>query len=314
MNLIATDASSKKFIDPEVTADGQPRAHVLSSGLTTVWFNTGTMCNLTCESCYIESSPSNDRLVYLSKAEVLAYLSEIGCEHPSVRQIGLTGGEPFMNPDVMGIMDACLSEGFDLIVLTNAMRPMMKHAQALADLNAQYANQLTIRVSIDHYSRELHEEERGHRSWAPMIKGLRWLATNGFNIDIAGRMRWSDDEDALRGGFAELFRELELDIDAECRERLTLFPEMDPAIDVPEITDSCWATLNLDPSSVMCSDSRMVVKRKGAQTPEVVACTLLPYDNEFTLGHSLTDSMVPISLNHPNCAQFCVLGGGSCTS
>ena len=314
MNLIATDATSNKFVDPKVTADGQPRAHVSSSGLTTVWFNTGTLCNLTCESCYIESSPSNDRLVYLSRAEVLAYLSEIRREHTAVRQIGLTGGEPFMNPDVIDIMASCLTEGFELIVLTNAMRPMMKCAEALAHLNAQYADQLTIRVSIDHYRSELHEEERGRRSWMPMIHGLQWLATNGFNIDIAGRLRWSDDEDALRNGFAALFRELELNIDAYCRERLMLFPEMDPAADVPEITDSCWATLNLDPSSVMCSDSRMVVKRNGAKAPEVVACTLLPYEDDFSLGQSLTESMVPISLNHPNCAQFCVLGGGSCTS
>ena len=93
-----------------------------------------------------------------------------------------------------------------------------------------------------------------------------------------------------------------------------LFPEMDPTIDVPEITESCWATLNLDPASVMCADSRMIVKRKGAAAPEVVACTLLPYDEGFSLGRTLTDSMVPIALNHTNCAQFCVLGGGSCTA
>ena len=104
------------------------------------------------------------------------------------------------------------------------------------------------------------------------------------------------------------------DIDAFCKERLLLFPEMDPTVDVPEISESCWTTLNLDPASLMCSSSRMVVKHKGARHPEVVACTLLPYDEEFSLGRTLSDSLVPISLNHPSCAQFCVLGGGSCTA
>ena len=314
MNLIVTDAPAKKFSDPAFTLDGQARAHVTSRGLSTIWFNTGTLCNLTCESCYIESSPSNDRLVYLSHAEVQTYLDEVERDHPSVNQIGLTGGEPFMNPDVIDIMALCLSRGFNLIVLTNAMRPMMKCAEELAALQAQFPEQLTMRVSIDHYTRELHEVERGRRSWNPMIVGLEWLAKHGFNIDIAGRMRWTDDESSLRAGFAGLFREIGLDIDASCNDRLMLFPEMDPTADVPEITESCWATLNLDPASVMCADSRMIVKRKGAQAPEVVACTLLPYDEDFSLGRTLTDSIVPISLNHTNCAQFCVLGGGSCTA
>jgi hypothetical protein len=33
--------------------------------------------NLTCQHCYIESSPKNDRLVYLPTADVAAYLDEI---------------------------------------------------------------------------------------------------------------------------------------------------------------------------------------------------------------------------------------------
>ena len=39
----------------------------------------------------------------------------------------------------------------------------------------------------------------------------------------------------------------------------------------------------------MCASSRMVVKRKGAARPAVVACTLLPYDPQFELGRTLAD-------------------------
>ena len=66
-----------KFSDPLVTAKGEKRAHVALRALETLWFNTGTLCNLTCRNCYIESSPRNDRLVYLTAAEVTAYLDEI---------------------------------------------------------------------------------------------------------------------------------------------------------------------------------------------------------------------------------------------
>ena len=60
----------RKFQDPFVTAKGEPRARVALKSLDTLWFNTGTLCNLTCRHCYIESSPKNDRLVYLTAAQV----------------------------------------------------------------------------------------------------------------------------------------------------------------------------------------------------------------------------------------------------
>ena len=58
----------------------------------------------------------------------------------------------------------------------------------------------------------------------------------------------------------------------------------------------------------------MVVKAKGAERPHVVACTLLPYDPSFALGPTLADSAGEVSLNHPHCARFCVLGGASCSA
>jgi len=66
-----------KFRDPFVTAKGDRRAHVALKALETLWFNTGTVCNLTCRNCYIDSSPRNDRLAYLTAAEVTRYLDEI---------------------------------------------------------------------------------------------------------------------------------------------------------------------------------------------------------------------------------------------
>ena len=89
---------------------------------------------------------------------------------------------------------------------------------------------------------------------------------------------------------------------------------MDARLDVPEITENCWSILGRDPASVMCASSRMVVKRKGAARPVVVACTLLPYEAEFELGASISDALRPVALNHPHCARFCVLGGASCSA
>jgi len=92
-----------------------------------------------------------------------------------------------------------------------------------------------------------------------------------------------------------------------------VFPEMDEASDVPEITEACWGILGKSPESVMCASSRMVVKRKGASHPVVLACTLLPYDHRFELGQTLAAASGAVPLNHPHCAKFCVLGGGACS-
>ena len=88
---------------------------------------------------------------------------------------------------------------------------------------------------------------------------------------------------------------------------------MDASIDVPEITEACWNLLGVSPDSVMCANSRMVIKRKGDSAPAVVSCTLLPYDQQFELGRSLKAALGPVALNHPHCARFCVLGGAACS-
>lgn len=315
--MVCMDSQSRKsplpFADLTTTANGQSRAWVDLQALETLWFNTGTMCNLTCANCYIESSPSNDRLVYISTDEVIGFLDEIKDNSLPTEEIGLTGGEPFMNPQILEIMDSILSRGFRLLVLTNAMRPMMKCAEGLLELQAQYPDQMTLRVSIDHFDPMMHEEERGIRTWKPTILGIEWLSKNGFDIDVAGRTRWGEDEATLRDGFADLFARHNIHLDAHHPQKLVLFPEMDENAPVPEITTECWSILGVKPTQIMCSNSRMVVKRKGDDTPSVMACTLLAYDQRFNLGKTLQQASGSVHLAHPHCAKFCVLGGGSCS-
>src|SRR5215472_3595279 len=130
-----TTGHAEKFADPYWTAKGERRAIVSPLALKTLWFNTGTLCNLACEGCYIESSPRNDRLVYLTLSDVQQFLSETLHKFPSVEEIGFTGGEPFMNPEIIAMLDGALSVGYRTLVLTNAMTPMRRHRHALQALN-----------------------------------------------------------------------------------------------------------------------------------------------------------------------------------
>jgi hypothetical protein len=278
-----------------------------------LWFNTGSLCNITCVNCYMDSSPKNDDLAHLSLNDVTPYLDEIKAEGFGVEEIAFTGGEPFMNPNLISMLDQVLSRGFKALVLTNAMKPMSHKREVLLNLQKRFGSELSIRVSMDHYSKKRHEQERGANTWAPMIDGLKWLSNNDFNLAVAGRTCWGETDALARAGYATLFDKENISIDAHLPASLVLFPEMDAKSDVPEITVSCWEILGVAPEKMMCATSRMIVKRRGADRPVVVPCTLLPYDTRFELGHKLAQSAKNVHLNHPHCAKFCVLGGASCS-
>lgn len=327
MNDIVADlvpTAEAKFSDPDRTVGGAVRARVGLDRLETLWINTGTLCNITCRNCYIDSSPTNDRLAYITRAEVQACLDEIAALGLGTREIGFTGGEPFMNPDMMAILSDAAARGFELLVLTNAMQPMQrqKTKAALLALRDVAGRRLTLRVSLDHHAKLLHEAERGPRTWSKAVAGLDWLASAGFRVAIAGRTCWGESEAQARAGYASLIAARGWPVDPDDPKALVLLPEMDVRADVPEISTACWSILGKSPSDMMCATSRMVVKRRGADAPTIVPCTLIPYDERFDMGSTLAKSLVAdgdmfdrgaVKLGHVHCAKFCVLGGGSCS-
>ena len=305
-----SNLSDNKFKDQKVTADGSNRAFIEARNIKTLWFNTGTLCNIECRNCYIESSPKNDSLAYLTFEEVKSFIDEAIDKNLGTNEIGFTGGEPFMNKDIMKMIDYSLRKRLKVLVLSNAMKPMLNRTKELIKLN--HSN-LTIRVSIDHYEKEKHEEIRGKNTYDVMMQGLKWLNENNFNYTLATRLLWNEKEEDLRKNFGTFIKNNNLRLDTNSPKELVTFAEMDEKIDTPEITTSCWDILNKDPNDVMCSWSRMVVRKKNSKNPSVIACTLLPYADEFDLGETLTNSLQKIYLNHKHCSKFCVLGGSSCS-
>ncbi len=304
----------RRFADPAITEAGEPHASVSLDALKTLWFNTGTVCNIACTGCYIESTPRNDKLIYLSRADFDRFMDEAAASHPELTEIGFTGGEPFMNPDAPGMIESALARGYRVLVLTNAMRPMQRHFALLERLHREYGRRFAIRVSLDHYTPEGHERMRGAGSFAPALIGLSWLAARDFDLAIAARFGDEEAEQDFRAAFAGPFRELGLALDAADPERLALFPELAGRALPPEVGETCWQALHKSGRAVMCQSSRMVVHRKGEAAPRVAACTLLPYADGFDLGGSLAEAVGPVKLNHPFCARFCVFGAASCSA
>ncbi|WP_127717568.1 radical SAM protein [Halobacteriovorax sp. HLS] len=302
----------RKWEDLKQTAKGEQRAHVPFSGLKTLWFNTGTLCNLSCENCYIESSPTNDRLSYLSVEDVNQYLNEIKTNKWKLDSIGFTGGEPFLNPNIISILNNTLELDVPVLVLTNAYNVIKRWERPLLEMNSKFGEKLKMRVSLDHYTEHIHEQQRGAGTFLKSLASLKWLYDNGFNISIAGRSLIDETPQLAANGYQELMRKHQIDIELDSS-NLVIFPEMKEDEDVPEISVGCWDILKVKPESQMCSSERMIVKRKGQATPSVLSCTLLAYDEAFEMGKTLKDSFKNIHLKHPFCSKFCVLGGASCS-
>src|SRR6476659_3038777 len=206
----------EKFRDPDWTASGERRAQVPLQVLRTLWINTGSLCNIECRNCYIESSPENDRLPYMTRAEVASFLDEIAREAMPTREIGFTGGEPFMNSDILAMLGDALARGHSVLVLTNAMQPIQRPRiqSGLLALRDEYGARLAIRVSLDHYGSALHEEERGPDTYDKTVEGIDWLARHGFALALAGRTYWGESERSLRDGYGRLAHERGWPIDA----------------------------------------------------------------------------------------------------
>ncbi|HEV8129358.1 MAG TPA: radical SAM protein, partial [Candidatus Eisenbacteria bacterium] len=125
-----------------------PRApHVPCLGLDTVWFQVaGTLCNLTCRHCFISCSPTNHSHELMSRAQVRRYLDE--GESLGVNDTYFTGGEPFLNREMVEILEDALRIG-PSTVLTNATLITRDRALALAAIERQSRYSLEVRVSLD---------------------------------------------------------------------------------------------------------------------------------------------------------------------
>src|SRR4029077_17806800 len=153
--------------------------HVPMRALDTLWFQVaGTLCNIECTHCFISSSPTNRSHAMLSLAEVESRLIE-ACAL-GVREYFFTGGEPFLNREMIPILAATLKQG-PATVLTNGMLLTPRICQQLRELIDSSEYSLDLRVSLDGLNGDGHDAIRGPGAWERAMIGLRNLADAGIN-------------------------------------------------------------------------------------------------------------------------------------
>ncbi len=290
------------------TPNGEPRGFIHSHALDELWFHTGTACNLACPFCLEGSKPGDDRLQLLRFDDARPYIDE--ALTLGVKQFSFTGGEPFINKDMVRILDYALVLR-PCMVLTNATEPLIKRLRQIETLRNRM-HSLHFRVSLDHFEAARHDAGRGDGMFAMALEGMRSLYDMGFSLSVANQVLPDFSAEEVSRRFAEVFRAASLPQDLTRIEFPEFYP---PGTDVaaPQITLGCMASYQTESSrrEFMCAFSRMVVKQAGQA--RVYACTLVDDDADYDLGDTLAKSLQePVSMKHHRC-HSCFQFGASCS-
>ncbi|SFO14116.1 Radical SAM superfamily protein [Nitrosospira briensis] len=290
------------------TQDNESRGFIHSHTLDELWFHTGTACNLSCPFCLEGSKPGDNRVQMLRFDEAVPFVDEaIGL---GVKQFSFTGGEPFVNKDIVRILDYALLHK-PCLVLTNATEPLIKRLNQMESL-LDRPNPLTFRVSLDYPDPARHDASRGEGMFACALEALRKLHVMGFRVSVASQFMPGTEADVVSERFAGIFRAAGLPDDLPRIE----FPEFHPPgaqVNPPAITEHCMAHFHTEETrrAFMCAYSRMVAKSNGR--PSVYACTLVDDDPDYILGETLAEAIqVPVSMKHHRCYS-CFKYGASCS-
>lgn len=276
--------------------------------LDTLWFQVaGTLCNIECTHCFISCSPKNHSHEMMTLADVERSLSE--ARALGVREYYFTGGEPFMNRDILPILEATLAQG-PATVLTNGMLLRPETCARLRELFDASDYSLDLRVSLDGFDRETHDAIRGSGVWDRVMSGLANLAAVKLNPIITVTTAAEGIETAEgRARFLDLIRSFGF-----ARPRLKVLPlfrigaeetRSRAYADWERLTDDALTTA--DAGVLQCSSCRMVTSRG------VYVCPILIEEPQALMGETLAETLRPFPLKYGAC-HTCWVDGVTCTT
>jgi MoaA/NifB/PqqE/SkfB family radical SAM enzyme len=290
------------------TPHGEPRGYIQPHTLSELWFHTGTACNLACPFCLEGSKPGDRRLGRVALADVRPFVDEAVLL--GVRQFSFTGGEPFINRDLVHILAYALDRA-PCLVLSNGVDAVTQRLAQIEPLLAS-AHPLAFRISIDHPDEALHDAGRGAGNFAKAWTALHRLHERGFKVSIARQMALEEDSAVVEAAYRELLCRHGVPEDVP----LVAFPDFGaPGAQraVPDVTESCMKQFQTEATrrEFMCAYSKMIVKQGGRM--RVYACTLVDDDPAYDQGTTLRESLaMRVRLKHQRCYS-CFRYGASCS-
>jgi MoaA/NifB/PqqE/SkfB family radical SAM enzyme len=321
LQLINDRGEQRGFVDPMPASEGRR--------LEDLWIMQGSVCDLKCRHCYTASSPQNNRLQQITGAELRPHIEE--ARQLGVRTIYFTGGEAFVNDDVLRRKSernedflqnlAMALEVANVEVLTNGRRYIRNHFEALNELQGRYPDRLTLRITLESTSRAVHDGLRGRGTFDQTVETIVTLAQKGFRVVVTGEREFVGDgtEDAIRDAYQSLFGGHGVTVAVNLIENLLemgfQLVSLSSAGKTPRpetfVTTNCFAILNKQPETLMCHFSRCL--QKIDDHIRVYPCPVIYDDSRYELGTTLTQSLRRVHIAHKNCYDYCLKGhGASC--
>lgn len=298
---------AETLVNLSLSANHAPRVYL--QDLDNLWFQiTGTLCNLTCTHCFISCSPSNHSFEFLDYQTVIRTLDE--SISLGVKEYYFTGGEPFMHPRILDILEATLRIG-PATVLTNGTLFRDKTVQRLQQLRDDSIYSLELRVSIDGPDPVSNDRIRGEGSFDRAMAGVKKIIDAGFLPIITMAQTW-DDADSQ-----DVYQKMrQVLIDLGCtRPRVKLLPSLKIGAEAlrsrgyaeaERVTDEMMK--DFDAGTLICANSRIVTD-KG-----VHVCPILIEQPDSLLAPTLAESMKKdYALRHQAC-YTCWLSGAICSN
>lgn len=276
--------------------------------LDALWFQVGgTICNLWCTHCFISCSPKNHTFAFISRSQVRKYLDE--AVPYGVKEYYFTGGEPFMNRDMLDILADTLELG-PASVLSNGMLISPKVARRLRELADNSIYSLELRISLDGFTEFTNDAIRGEGSFHKTLIGIKNLVEEGFLPIITCMQSWDDSENEMvLEGFKEMLRGV-----GYTRARLKIIPPLRFGREETRYrgyTDAEFVTPEMmggyDDRQLLCTTSRIVTNRG------IYVCPILIEKPDAKLGDTLAEAFVPYALRHQACYS-CYISGAICSN
>jgi uncharacterized radical SAM superfamily Fe-S cluster-containing enzyme len=156
-----------------------------------LWLYTNFDCNLRCDYCCVRSSPAAPRReLGLERVQRIAReATELG-----VKEIFVTGGEPFLLEDIDEILIACAAAA-PTTVLTNGMLFTGRRAESLAALPR---DRIVLQISLDSATPERHDLHRGPGTWSRTREGIQRARELGFRVRLAATVSTDDEAEEFR--------------------------------------------------------------------------------------------------------------------
>ena len=271
-------------------------ASVALRHLDNLWLQvSGTRCNIECRHCFNNSGPRATAFGHLTLEAVNTAIATAAAR--GVRDIYFTGGEPFLNAQLLDMI-ACALTVAPTTVLTNGMLISERIADRLAGLADAARYSLEVRVSLDGYTEEMNDAIRGRGVFRLALAGAVRLAQRRLLPLITVVRTWNDaDELATLAGFARVLTEAGCD-----RPRIKVLPPLPLGRELTRVAgvqrNECVTAAMLDGFDrdlLMCSNSRLVTDRG------VWVCPLLVEQADARLGTTLEDAESAYELRHQAC-------------